>query len=66
MAAMVWLIFLAFVAVFAPVNKNCAVMQAHEADKAVTTTHNGKTYAFCCEDCIDTFKKDPAKYSNAK
>lgn len=49
-----------------PVNKNCAIEQEHAADPTVTYTHNGKVYAFCCEDCIDAFKKDPAKYANAK
>ena len=49
-----------------PVNKNCAVEQEHSADPKIVTLHDGKTYAFCCEDCIDTFKKDPAKYANAK
>ena len=49
-----------------PVNKNCAVEQDHEADAKVTYAWNGKTYAFCCKDCIDEFKKNPEKYKNAK
>lgn len=49
-----------------PVNKNCAVEQEHPADSKVTYTHDGKVFAFCCEDCIDAFKKDPAKYADAK
>jgi len=49
-----------------PVNKNCAVEQDHEADPKVTYSWNGKTYAFCCKDCIDEFKKNPEKYKNAK
>lgn len=24
--------------------------------------HEGKTYYFCCEDCVGDFQKDPAKY----
>lgn len=24
--------------------------------------HEGKTYYFCCEDCVADFQKDPAKY----
>ncbi len=48
------------------VNKNCAVEQDHEADPKVTYVWNGKTYAFCCKDCIDEFKKNPQKYKNAK
>ena len=49
-----------------PVNKNCAVEQDHEADAKLTYAWNGKTYAFCCKDCIDEFKKNPEKYKNAK
>jgi YHS domain-containing protein len=49
-----------------PVNKNCAVEQEHEADAKLTYAWNGKTYAFCCKDCIDEFKKNPEKYKNAK
>jgi YHS domain-containing protein len=50
----------------APVNKNCAVMQDHEADKKVTYAYKGKTYAFCCSECITEFKKNPEKFKNAK
>ena len=49
-----------------PVNKFCAVEQDHEIDPKLTYAWNGKTYAFCCKDCIDEFKKDPQKYKNAK
>ena len=49
-----------------PVNKNCAVEQDHAIDPKVTLVWNGKTYGFCCKDCIDEFKKDPQKYANAK
>ena len=49
-----------------PVNKNCAVEQEHEADAKLTYAWNGKTYAFCCKECIDEFKKHPEKYKNAK
>jgi YHS domain-containing protein len=49
-----------------PVNKNCAVMQDHEADVKVTHVYNGKTYAFCCSECITEFKKTPEKFKNAK
>ena len=49
-----------------PVNKNCAVEQEHEADAKITYAWKGKTYAFCCKECIDEFKKNPEKYKNAK
>lgn len=29
--------------------------------KPVKVEHNGKTFCFCCENCADTFKKDPGK-----
>jgi YHS domain-containing protein len=49
-----------------PVNEYCAVEQQHPADSKITYTHNGKTFAFCCEDCIDTFKKEPTQYTDAR
>jgi len=46
-----------------PVNKYCMVQgPPHECDQTVTYVHEGKTYGFCCPDCIEIFKKDPAKY----
>ena len=43
-------------------NQYCAVMNEHKADPKVTVAHAGKTIGFCCEDCIPTFTKEPAKY----
>ncbi len=43
-------------------NQYCAVMGEHKADPKVTVAHAGKTIGFCCEDCIPTFQKEPAKY----
>ena len=45
-----------------PVNKRCPVMPEDEVNPKITTQHEGKTIAFCCNDCIPEFKKDPAKY----
>jgi len=28
----------------------------------VTTVYNGQQVKFCCESCIDDFKKEPAKF----
>lgn len=28
----------------------------------VTVEHEGQTYALCCADCVEPFKKEPAKY----
>lgn len=49
-----------------PVNTKCP-LTGEDIDPKVTTTYNGKTYAFCCADCIKSFQKDPEKYAkNAK
>jgi YHS domain-containing protein len=37
-----------------------------ETAAAVTTTHEGKTYYFCSDNCRQQFKADPAKYTAAK
>jgi YHS domain-containing protein len=47
-------------------NKFCAVEQDQEIDPKITYVWNGKTYGFCCKDCIADFKKNPEKYKNAK
>jgi YHS domain-containing protein len=33
-----------------------------EHGKPVNYMYNGRLVRFCCNDCIDEFKKDPAKY----
>jgi YHS domain-containing protein len=47
------------------VNKFCPVMPEDPIDPKVTFVHAGKAYAFCCESCIDDFKKDPEKFAKA-
>lgn len=50
----------------AAVNTKCPV-SGDAVDPTVTTVYKGKTYAFCCSDCVKAFKKDPQKYlANAK
>jgi YHS domain-containing protein len=45
------------------VNKYCAVEgKDHEVDPKVTRTYKGKVVGFCCNDCAETFDKDPDKY----
>ncbi|MCG3173354.1 MAG: hypothetical protein GMKNLPBB_01551 [Myxococcota bacterium] len=43
----------------------CPVMREHDfvvqADSP-KVEYKGKTYYFCCEECIDTFKAEPEKY----
>jgi YHS domain-containing protein len=44
-------------------NKFCAVETENKVDpKGKTYTYNGKVIGFCCDDCIDEFKKNPEKY----
>ena len=46
-----------------PVNKFCAVEgKGHDVDPKVTKKYKGKVVGFCCNDCIETFDKDPEKY----
>lgn len=44
-------------------NAICPVHGSHEADPEITTTHEGKAYAFCCAHCRTTFNEDPARYT---
>lgn len=39
----------------------CPVMGG-AASKEYSSTYEGKTYYFCCPNCIEEFKKDPQKY----
>jgi xanthine dehydrogenase accessory factor len=34
-------------------------------DRTVTSVHEGKTYAFCCDGCKEAFDENPAKYVQA-
>jgi YHS domain-containing protein len=44
-------------------NKFCAIEKENKVDpKGKTYTYNGKVIGFCCDDCIDEFKKNPEKY----
>ena len=47
--------------VFAKEQANCPVMGG-KVNKEIYADHDGKRVYFCCAMCIDTFKKDPAKY----
>ncbi|MBX3380260.1 MAG: hypothetical protein KF805_09190 [Phycisphaeraceae bacterium] len=38
----------------APVNKTCPI-GGHDADPAQTVSYQGKTIAFCCDDCKQEF-----------
>jgi YHS domain-containing protein len=45
------------------VNKNCPVESEHEVDPKVTRLYQGKLIGFCCNDCLETFDKDPEKWA---
>ena len=42
-------------------NAICPV-SGDDADAGIFAVHNGRKVAFCCDDCIETFKKAPQKY----
>ena len=46
----------------AATNAKCPIT-GEDIDPKVTSVYNGKTYAFCCSDCVKSFQKDPAKYA---
>lgn len=46
---------------FSKEQANCPVMGG-EINKEIYADHDGKRVYFCCAMCIDTFKKDPARY----
>ena len=45
-----------------PVNAQCVVHKGDDVDPKVTYLYQGKVIGFCCEKCVDEFKKDPDKY----
>jgi YHS domain-containing protein len=40
----------------------CAVMDM-QGKKEINYKYKGKTYYFCCKDCLAKFKADPEKYA---
>jgi len=49
----------------AAVNTQCPVTGESVERNGVKVTYKGNTYAFCCDECADTFKSDPDKYAIA-
>ena len=45
----------------APINSECPV-SGKPVDATKTITYEGKLVAFCCDDCLAEFKKDPKKF----
>jgi YHS domain-containing protein len=43
------------------VQATCPVMGG-KINKEIFADHEGKRVYFCCRGCVETFKKDPAKY----
>ncbi len=37
-------------------------MKVNPAKSAASSSHNGKTYHFCCQGCAEKFKQDPDRY----
>lgn len=46
-------------------NEKCPISGDPVTEEGGLFTFEGKTFGFCCPDCIDTFKKAPEKYAAA-
>ena len=44
-----------------PINETCPVKTGKEINKSITTTWNGKTVGFCCNNCKALFEAAPEK-----
>jgi len=44
-------------------NTKCVVTGDPIDDSKLQAVYEGKVYHFCCSECPDAFKKDPAKYA---
>ena len=47
-----------------PVNDMCPVKTGEAAKPGITTVYNGKTVAFCCNNCKARFESDPASFAS--
>lgn len=47
-------------------NTSCPVSGEKVDPQSAKTAYKGKTYGFCCDDCLDAFKANPAKYAVAQ
>lgn len=54
------------VAKFANPTPGMCPVSGEPIDPSVTVDLDGKTYAFCCQDCADQFKEDPKKFLSSK
>lgn len=41
----------------------CKHAEVDKKDATFKVEHKGKTYTFCCEKCMEAFKKDPEKFA---
>ncbi|MBN1126052.1 MAG: YHS domain-containing protein [Sedimentisphaerales bacterium] len=46
----------------ATVQTSCPVMAGNPINKNISIEYQGKKVYFCCADCVEKFKADPAKY----
>ena len=44
-------------------NAKCPVGGEDVDPKGKTVTYQGKTIGFCCDECIESFQKEPGKYA---
>jgi hypothetical protein len=47
------------------VNRKCPLKTDSRVDPQQTVVYNGKIVGFCCSDCVDKWKKNPASYAAA-
>ncbi len=43
-------------------NTTCPVMEGDAVDPEIFTTYKGRKVYFCCDDCVEKFKRDPEAY----
>lgn len=48
------------------INTSCPVSGEKVDPRGSKVTYNGKTYGFCCDDCVEAFNANPAKYADAR
>lgn len=46
-----------------PVNTKCPVSGDAIDPKGKTVDYKGQAIGFCCDDCVEPFKKNPEKYA---
>ena len=48
------------------INTSCPISGEKIDPQGQKMTYKGQIYGFCCDDCLDAFKANPAKYAVAQ